>query len=327
VTRLSAIVPATNDPPTLARCLAAIGAAADPPDELIVVDAASAPGPAAARNEGAERATGDVLLFVDADVVVHADALGRIRRAFDAEPDLAALFGSYDDDPPDPGLVSGFRNLLHHHVHHASAGPASTFWAGLGAIRRDAFESAGGFDAERYPHASVEDIDLGLRVFAAGGRIRLDPSVRGTHLKAWTLAGMLHTDFARRGVPWAELVLERGGLSTALNLGWRHRLSALAVLAAVGSAAGRRRRLAAASLLALVALNADFYALLLRRRGPVHAAAGVGLHALHHLAGIAAVPAAVARVSARGLPTAPTFGRGARREATGRSRGARSSGG
>jgi hypothetical protein len=48
-------------------------------------------------------------------------------------------------------------------------------------------------------------------------------------------------------------------------------------------------------MVAFVALNADFYRLLLRRRGPVQAAAGVGLHVLHHLSGIAAVPAAVAR--------------------------------
>lgn len=295
MTRLSAIVPATNDPPTLERCVAAIREAAEAPDELIVVERADLPGPAAARNEGATRATGDVLVFVDADVVARPDAFRRIRRAFEADAELAALFGSYDDEPGDPGVVSTFRNLLHHHVHHAGAGPASTFWAGLGAIRRDAFAAAGGFDAHRYPHPSVEDIELGLRISAAGGRIRLDPTVQGTHLKAWTLGGMLHTDFARRGIPWTELLLEHGGASTALNLGWRHRLSALAVLTAAASSAGRRRRLAAVSLVALVALNADFYRVLLRRRGPLQAAAGVGLHALHHLSGIAAVPAALAR--------------------------------
>jgi hypothetical protein len=295
VTRLSAVVPATNDPPTLERCVAALADA----DEVIVVDSAPRPGPSAARNEGAARATGDVLVFVDADVVVHPDALGRIRRAFDADTQLAALFGSYDDEPEHPGLVSGFRNLLHHHVHQSAAGPATTFWAGLGAIRREAFEAAGGFDASRYPHPSVEDIDLGLRVVAAGGRLRLDPAVQGTHLKEWTLAGMVHTDFARRGAPWVELVLDGRGGSTALNLGWRHRLSALAVVTAVAAATRRKKGLAAASILALVALNAELYALLLRRRGPLQVAAGVGLHAVHHLTGVAAVATAIARRSAR----------------------------
>ena len=288
--RLSAIVPATDAPPTLARCLAAIAAADEPPEEVIVVDEADRPGPAAARNEGARRATGDVLVFVDADVEPHRDAFTRLRAAFAADPGLDALFGAYDDDPADPALVSRFRNLLHHHVHVEGAGPAETFWAGLGAIRRSAFS---GFDAERYPAASVEDVELGLRLTEGGARIVLDPRVQGRHLKAWTLATMIHTDFARRGVPWADLLLERGRGSTALNLGTRHRLSALAALGLLA----RRPRLASAA--ALLVLNRRFYALLLRREGPVRAIMGVGLHAVHHLTGVAAAATALGR-SARG---------------------------
>jgi glycosyltransferase involved in cell wall biosynthesis len=288
--RLSAIVPATDAPPTLARSLAAIAAADDPPEEVIVVDEAGGPGPAAARNEGARRATGDVLVFVDADVEPHRDAFTRLRAAFAADPGLDALFGAYDDDPADPGLVSRFRNLLHHHVHLEGAGQAETFWAGLGAIRRSAFP---GFDAERYAAASVEDVELGLRLSAAGARIVLDPRVQGRHLKGWTLATMIHTDFARRGVPWAELVLERRRGSAALNLGRRHRLSGLAALGLLA----RRRRLAAAA--ALLVLNRRFYALLLRREGAARAAVGVGLHAVHHLTGVAAAATALGR-SVRG---------------------------
>src|SRR5436189_127739 len=86
---------------------------------------------------------------------------------------------------------------------------------------------------------------------------------------------------------------------TPLNLGWRHRLSAFAVLALVASLAARRRDPAAAATLALLALNADFYRLLLRRRGPRSAAAGVGLHALHHLTGAAAIPVALWRLRRR----------------------------
>src|SRR5437870_10420584 len=108
---LSAIVPATNAPPTLTRCLEAIRAADEGPEELIVVEEGG--GPADARNRGAARASGDVLVFVDADVVVHPDAFARIRRTFEADSSLAALFGSYDDRPAAPGTVSVFRNLLH----------------------------------------------------------------------------------------------------------------------------------------------------------------------------------------------------------------------
>jgi GT2 family glycosyltransferase len=293
VPTLSAIVPATNAPPTLAACLEAIRSAEEAPDELIVVEERG--GPADARNRGAARATGEVLVFVDADVVVHADAFARIRRAFDADSSLAALFGSYDDAPADPGTVSQFRNLLHHHVHHVSAGAATTFWAGLGAVRRDAFEASGGFDAERYPVPSVEDIDLGTRLAAAGCRIELDPAVQGTHLKAWSLSGMVESDLWHRGVPWVELLLRHGTRSSALNLGWRHRLSAIASLAAAISLLRGRFRAALLALGALAALNRSFYSLLLRKRGRLDAAAGVGLHALHHVVGALSVPIALAR--------------------------------
>jgi GT2 family glycosyltransferase len=295
---LSAIVPATNAPPTLAACLEAIRSADDTPDEVIAVEDGGG-GPAEARNRGAARATGDVLVFVDADVLVHRDAFARIRRAFD-DPSLAALFGSYDDTPADPGTVSQFRNLLHHHVHHEGAGAATTFWAGLGAVRRDVFEAAGGFDAERYPVPSVEDIDLGTRLAAAGCRIELDPSVQGTHLKAWSLFGMVESDLWDRGVPWVELLLRHGTRSSALNLGRRHRASALASLVAAFSLLRGRWSRAVLALGALVALNRSFYALVLRKRGRLGAAAAVGLHVVHHVVGALSVPIALLERLRRG---------------------------
>jgi Glycosyl transferase family 2 len=289
--RLSAIVPATDRPRTLSRCVAAITGADEPPEELIVVEEPQGAGPARARNLGAATASGEVLVFVDSDVVVHADAFSRIRRAFDADPEPDAVFGSYDDAPEAPGPVSGFRNLLHHHVHQSAGGPARTFWAGLGAIRRDVFLGARGFDAERFLVPSIEDVDLGARLVSTGARIELDPSLLGTHLKAWSLAEMIRTDFTRRGIPWVSLLLDDRAPLDVLNLGWRHRLSAAASL--VGAAALLRRRPLAAggAAVALVALNHSFYALLLARRGPLEAAAGVGLHSLHHLTAAAAIPA------------------------------------
>jgi glycosyltransferase involved in cell wall biosynthesis len=288
---LSAIVPATNAPPTLVECLGAIRAADEPPEEVIVAEDGN--GPADARNRGAGRATGAVLVFVDADVVVHPDAFMRMRRAFDLDPELAALFGSYDDSPADQGVVSTFRNLLHHQVHQAGAGRATTFWAGLGAVRREVFEASGGFDAERYPAPSVEDIELGARLADAGCRIELDPLLQGTHLKAWTLYGMVEADFWARGVPWVELLLRRGNSSSTLNLGWRHRLSAIAALGVVGSLLRGRPARTALALGVLVSLNRSFYSLLARKQGSARAVVGVWLHVLHHVLATLSVPVGI----------------------------------
>ena len=172
-------------------------------------------------------------------------------RPSTATPRLTALHGSYDDAPSAGGTVSMFRNLLHHHIHQTGAGPAETFWSGLGAVRRTDLLAVGGFDGVRYPHPSIEDIELGHRLAVAGGRLRLDPTIQGTHLKRWTLRSMLWTDFARRGVPWVALQLRTRRIASTLNCSWRHRVSALmcglapvAVLvgAALASARARRRR-------------------------------------------------------------------------------------
>lgn len=284
---LSVIVPATNHPATLPHCLAAIRDAASPPEQLLVVEDASIRHPALARNSGAARATGDILVFIDADVTVHQDVFERIRGAFTADPELVALFGSYDDAPSSPGVVSEFRNLLHHHVHQEGAGPAGTFWAGLGAMRRDAFEAAGGYSVH-----PIEDIELGMRLVDRGARIVLDPSIQGTHLKHWSLAGMVRTDLFVRGIPWVGLLMDRRGSASlsGLNLGWRHRISALTSVALLLGLLLRSVWLLGSAFAVLVLFNLRFYRLLWRRQGPWRTFIGIGLHAIHHLVSVLAVP-------------------------------------
>jgi GT2 family glycosyltransferase len=294
------IVPATDAAPFLERCLRAIAAADDGPDEVIVVDR---PGMTVvdARNEGARRSSADVLAFIDSDVLVHPDAFSRIRAAFASDESLVGLLGSYDDSPTARGAISGFRNLLHHHICAGARGPVATFWTGLGAVRRAAFEAAGGFDDDlRWPRTSrdrrdfMADVSFGIRLVEAGHLIVLDPQIKGTHLKHWTLSQMIYTDFILRGVPWVRLLLRRRHVPPHLNLGWRHRISA--GLSLLSAAAVIRRRIATAGVLAaaLVALNRPFYALLLRRRGLVQAAGGVLAHMLHHLVSLASLVAGLA---------------------------------
>jgi hypothetical protein len=105
---------------------------------------------------------------------------------------------------------------------------------------------------------------------------------------------MARTDLLRRGVPWVRLLLEHQSASTALNLGWRRRAGAAASLALVCAAFAGRPRLAAAFLVGLVALNRRFYALLLDRRGPSAAVAGIPLQLIHDLTSAAAIPLGIA---------------------------------
>src|SRR6187402_757974 len=96
---LGVVVPATDRPHTLGRCLAALEAGSRKPDSVAVQEEPAGAGPAAARNRGAAGCQADVLVFVDSDVEVHPEALALIERRFAADPELTALFGAYDDDP------------------------------------------------------------------------------------------------------------------------------------------------------------------------------------------------------------------------------------
>ena len=164
-----------------------------------------------------------MIFFLDADVAVHSQTLGRALARFEADPGLTALFGSYDDQPAAPGFVSQYRNLLHHFVHQQGdfrddVRPAHTFWTGCGTIRRDVFLEYGGFDPRLYPRPAIEDIELGYRLTRAGHRIVLARDVLATHCKRWTLPEMVRTDIFRRGVPWTLLIKRTGTIETDLNV-------------------------------------------------------------------------------------------------------------
>lgn len=330
--RLSVVIPAHNDGAKLARCLAAVSASDYRDYECIVVDDAStdeiAPvaepfgtrvirvidgprGPAYARNAGAAAASGEILVFIDADVVIAPDTLRRFAEGFDHHPEITAIFGSYDDAPAVTDFVSQYKNLFHHFVHQQARVEAGTFWSGCGAIRRDIFLSVSGFDAIRYPRPSIEDIELGYRLRAAGHRIMLDKQIQVKHLKHWTLRNLMKTDVFDRGVPWTRLILESRHLPNDLNLDIPQRLSALlagatwlyAVAMLFVPDAQRWPLLLGPPLVAallIVALNRRLYAFFAERRGVVFAVAALPLHLLYYSYNLLALGLGTATFLARG---------------------------
>jgi GT2 family glycosyltransferase len=305
--RLSIIVPFHRGLPFLERALSALTPLM-PGDELLiaadgavddchalaaahgarVLDLPGPRGPAVARNAAAAAATGDVLVFVDADVVASTDALERTARIFSDRPDVSAVFGAYDDHPGDDGFISQYKNLAHAYVHRAANGAAKTFWAGFGGVRREAFLHVGGFD-ERFERPSIEDIDLGYRLSNAGYRILLDPSLAVCHLKRWTFAGMVKSDVLDRGIPWTQLILRYSQFGSDLNVRHTDRLSVVAAYLMVGLAMAAavfdlRLLWAALAPLALIAFwGRQYYGFFAGQRGWTFAARAFPLHVLYHL--------------------------------------------
>ena len=183
-------------------------------------------GPGAARNLAAREATGDVLWFVDSDVIAWPGGAERIRAAM-ADPTVHAVFGSYDEEPAGQQWISKYKNLTHRYHHQIANREASTFWAGCGAVRKEPFLAIGGFDVETYRVPSIEDIELGYRICSNGGRIMVVPSLLGKHLKVWTLGNVIHTDIFRRALPWARLMISREGVTNDLNTSKEERFRAI----------------------------------------------------------------------------------------------------
>jgi hypothetical protein len=291
--------------------VAALSAAAGTNSEIIVVDDGSTEelrsvvtdsgtdvlrlsrnsGPSSARNLGARHARGDILLFVDSDLVVAPGAVNALIQRLEADPTVAAAFGSYDNHPQAKGVVSQYRNLLHHYVHQTGNVEASTFWAGFGAIRRSVFEAVGGFDEKRFPRC-IEDIELGGRLRRAGHRIILAKDIQGTHLKRWTLRSVIKTDVCCRAIPWTRLIMEQKQAPDDLNLKAGQRASValvglaclfLALSIVFASVRFPALEMSATALLGVIALNRKLYGFFIHERGLLFAFAAIPLHILYFL--------------------------------------------
>jgi len=256
-------------------------------------------GPSYVRNRASEVARGNILVFIDSDVCVHRDTLARFLARFEAEPDVMAVFGAYDDKPSARGLVSKYRNLLHHYTHVTNAGPAETFWAGCGAIRAGAFRRVGGYDEWHFSSPQIEDIELGRRLRRSGYRIELDASIQACHLKVWTFKSALLTDLKSRGVPWTRLILHEGPSpgGSALNISGKNRacVGLTALMFGVLPALFVFRTwwpllVSGLCAAAILLLNLGFFRLLLKSAGPLVATVSLPLLILFYLAsGLSAI--------------------------------------
>jgi len=215
---------------------------------LTLVDAADRRGRAHARNAGAAAATGDALLFVDADDEVAPGYLAAMGAAL-AQHDFVAC--RYDSDTLNPAWARGTHSNPQRdglsrydypdYLPHAGGG-------GLG-IRRVIHQAVGGFD-ETMP--ALEDTDYCWRVQRAGHafvfvpdavvRIRHRHDLRGMFAQGWRTGRynvLIYAKYRPLGMPrlgvlpgvlrWGKLVLRtplmwltRAGRSRwAWQLGWR----------------------------------------------------------------------------------------------------------
>ncbi|MBC7262820.1 MAG: glycosyltransferase family 2 protein [Chloroflexi bacterium] len=219
---ISVVIPVHNGAETIGECLEAIGRSDYRDYEVVVVDDASTDntaevaarypcqlvrlernvGAATAKNIGARKARGDIILFTDDDILLQPDTLRLVAEDF-SDPRCDGVVGLLSKDLRYPDFPAQFKNLWMHYTYIRLANTSEAgqnvgvFYTSLAAIRREAFEALGGFD-EHYCGASVtEDIEFGQRLMTAGYRIFVDRRLTVEHLKRYTLLGLLREDLQR----------------------------------------------------------------------------------------------------------------------------------
>jgi glycosyltransferase involved in cell wall biosynthesis len=252
-----------------------------------VLESGGRKGPGAARNIAVELAKGEIIWFIDADVVVNNNVADILKKEFKKDG-VVAVFGSYDDTPPAQNFLSQYKNMVHHFYHQNASRNASTFWSGCGAIKRKEFIALGGFDIVQFKFPSVEDIELGYRIRNAGGRISLVPELQCKHLKVWRFINLVHTEFFRRALPWSRLLIRQGQLTNDLNVGVGERLRAglsiLLVLSSFASVLGLLTWWAPLAILIIALLaNSGFINFFYHKKGAIFTCCGFLYHQFYYL--------------------------------------------
>src|SRR5262249_36855183 len=142
---------------------------------------------------GAEGARAPLLLFVNDDAVVEADAPERLAAALAAAPeDVVAVAGRLVDRTGQKNDFSDGFLTFDGHAFQQGVGLAVSelpkmepgeerlfACGGLMAVRRGEFLSSGGFDRDYF--AYLEDVDFGWRQWIAGRRIIAEPRAVARH--------------------------------------------------------------------------------------------------------------------------------------------------
>jgi len=220
--KLSAVIPTRNRPEDLERAVRSVCAQTRAPDELLIIDQsadessrervlralaergrsivvdyvldARIAGLVAAKKVAVARAHGDVVCFLEDDIVLEPDYLAEIERGFATQSGMVGCCGVVTNLPPLPRLYFPLFHFFHRGifrdarvgVHGNVTGkglpliPSDYVSGGLSAYRREVFDRVP-FDVENQ-FFMLEDIDFSTRVAKLyGPHLYINPNARLEH--------------------------------------------------------------------------------------------------------------------------------------------------
>jgi glycosyltransferase involved in cell wall biosynthesis len=215
-TKISVIIPVGNDAIYLGEVLNGLSEQTQKPFEVVIVDdrvtdsslkllqktelpikllktTEERYGVSSARNIGAESAGGDIIVFIDSDVLIPLDALSRIGKAtekYDGAIGIQSKYCGFNN------TASKYKNQWMRWTFLKLKSPVSLFYTSLAGIKRSAFIESGGFD-ERYKMPSIEDTVFGNKLAQLGFKIHIDKQLEYIHKRRYSLFDILKTDFRR----------------------------------------------------------------------------------------------------------------------------------
>ncbi|MEK6970137.1 MAG: glycosyltransferase [archaeon] len=211
----SIIIPAYNAESSLNECLDALLQQTTHPEEIIVVDDGSRDstpqiaksyslvtlvsqenqGPAHARNAGAQKALGDIILFIDSDCIAEKEWLEEMLRPFD-DANIVGVQGAYKTRQK--ALTARFDQLDIEYRYEGMKRKKKLDWIGTysAAYRKKIFIDEKGFD-ETFPRASGEDSEFSYRLAEKGMALKFAPNAIVYHTHPSSLMHYLRVKFFR----------------------------------------------------------------------------------------------------------------------------------
>jgi lipopolysaccharide/colanic/teichoic acid biosynthesis glycosyltransferase/GT2 family glycosyltransferase len=150
-------------------------------------------GPAAARNTGTKKASGELLLFTDSDCIPDCNWITEMIRPFD-DPKVMGAKGIYKT--MEKGWIARFVQSEYAYKYDKMERKAAIDFIDTysAAYRREVFLENGGFD-ESFPVPSVEDQEFSFRLAAKGYKLAFQPNAIVFHAHDRDLGEYIHRKY------------------------------------------------------------------------------------------------------------------------------------
>lgn len=177
-----------------------------------LVELAENSGPAKARNIGVKKAHGDIIFFLDSDIVLQEGTIEEVEEYFRSNPSANCVIGICTKEPLNEGFVPRYMALFEYiHLSGSKAENVSVFSPRCGAVRTDFFKKMGSFN-EKYAGADVEDFEFARRVNKVD-RIVLNRKMIVKHQFAGFKQAM--KNYFKRTIMWVHLFIKERRLDNA----------------------------------------------------------------------------------------------------------------